>query len=347
MNNELLKLLCETNSISSFENNIMSVIESQLKYNTEVIYDQLGSMLVKNNGGGMWFLATHVDEVGFVVRDIDQQGYIYIQNIGSLWSHQLLNQRMKIITNKQDIIGIISAPSSHNLTYENRNKVLGIDKLCLDCGFSSLQEAIDSGVEIGDQVVFISEYIKLNNSSRVIAKALDNRISCYCGLELLRNNFGQNFTLAFTVQEEVGLRGAKTCPYILNLPLCLTLDTTLAGDTIYDSNDTKLGGGVVISMMDSNSVYHRGLINYLVYLCNKYNIKYQYAVFKKGGTDAGNIHKSLDGIITTSLSVPMRYMHSANGMVDLDDVSETLKLLDAFSREINQEEFEKIINYYY
>lgn len=351
MNFNILKQLSELNAISSFEGEISKFLADELKDNTtKITYDNLGSFIAikenkKNNLKIM--LAMHMDEVGFIVKKIDEQGYLYLQPVGNIWSHLLTNKLYNVITKDKKIYeGIIGSCASHGLTIEQKQKVLPIEKLYLDLGVYNKQEVEKMGIQVGDMVVAVSECKKMNNLDFIKGKALDNRISLAIGIEVMKKinkNCLNNVYFTGTVQEEVGLRGARTSTYTIAPDIAIAIDTTVAGDTPLDNNICKLGEGVAISMIDSNSLAHRGLLKYIEDLAKRKNIKFQYSVFKGGGTDSGNIHKSLDGIVNLTLSIPIRYMHSSNSIINEKDVDACIELLVSIINEITYNDYLNIL----
>ena len=316
---EVLKELTETYAISGFEEDITNMLKKNI--NLPFSQDGLGSCLFTKEGNGLSIMiATHMDEVGFVVREIDEQGYLYFQNVGNMWSHVLLNQKVAVINEEKKIYyGVIGGPAVHSIKEKEREKVLPIDKLYIDMGVSSKKRIEELGIKVGDMICPYAEMIELNEEGYLAGKSFDNRVSVATGIwlmNMLKNeNTGNKVTLAATVQEEVGLRGARTTAHKVFPDLAIAVDTTLAGDTPL----------------------------------NKNNIPYQLSCFTDGGTDAGNIHKSGTGIPATTLSIPMRYMHTHLGVVHKDDIISVLKLLKLIIEDLTPEKYEKILqeNYHY
>ena len=186
----------------------------------------------------------------------------------------------------------------------------------------------------------------MNDPKYISCKAFDDRIGNYIMIEVARRLKGikhEALYLANTIQEEPGLRGARTTTHVVHPDIAFAIDTTLAGDTPMNRNICKLGGGVVLSMIDSNSIAPRKLVNYVEKIAKENNIKYQYAVFNKGGTDSGNIHKTYGGIVNMTLSIPIRYMHTNHSIVHEDDVENCIELLWALVKDLNIEKYESLL----
>ena len=350
MNIDDLRDITMANSISSFEEGVAGIIKDKVEdYSDEIIYDGLGSIIACQNiksDGPRLGIATHMDEVGFIVRSIDERGFIKLQMFGGFWSHMLPDQMFKVITREgKCFTGIMGSVASHGLSKELKEKVIPFDDLYLDMGVSSAKELEDLGVRVGDMVVPDSEFDHMANPKYLRCKAFDNRIGVMVGIEVLKRLHQKDHApiyFACTVQEEPGLRGARTATHITAPDLCIAIDTTLAGDTPLNDNITRLGGGVSLSMIDSVSIAHRGLVKYVEKLAKEKNIPFQYSVFNGGGTDSGNIHKSLAGVINMTLSIPIRYMHTNRSIIHTDDVEACIDLLSELFMTLDNATFNQI-----
>lgn len=349
MNLGKFKAISNIPGLSSFENLVVNKLENNLEgKNLKFKKDGIGSLIVRQKTKSSdepikLMFATHIDEIGFIVEDI-KGSFLKLSPVGSTWTHLVIGQVYQLVNRDGQIyIGVISSPATHGRTPEEKSKTLSQDEIYLDLGIES-EDIKRLGINIGDQVVPYSPDINLADSKFFMSKAIDNRISAYIGQEILESEIVNKNDLywAFTVQEEPGLRGARTTTDIIRPDIALAIDTTLAGDTIFDRNSVKLGGGVVLSFIDSNSIAHRGLMRWIENICEENNIKYQYAVFNKGGTDSGNIHKSLDGIINMSLSIPVRYMHTNHTLANTNDVDNCISLVKKIIESLDEKEFAKI-----
>lgn len=343
------KSLSKLPGLSSFEDSVVNKIKSNLeKKYLEFQKDGIGSLVVRKKTNFTdkpikLMFATHIDEIGFIVEDI-KDNFLKLSPVGSTWTHLVVGQIYQLINKNGKVYkGVISSPSTHGRSQEERSKTLSQDEIYLDLGIER-KDIEKLEINIGDQVVPYAPDIDLASDKYFLSKAVDNRISAYVGQEILENEIKNKNDLywAFTVQEEPGLRGARTTTDIIRPDIAFAIDTTLAGDTLFDKNSVKLGGGVVLSFIDSNSIAHRGLVRWVESLCEENNIKYQYAVFNKGGTDSGNIHKSLSGIINMSLSIPVRYMHTNHTLANTDDVGNCINLVKKIIESLDEKELTKI-----
>lgn len=349
---DILKQLSEAKGISSCEEAVCTQLESYMKpLVDEVVYDGLGSVIgikCANERGPKTMIATHADEVGFFVKEIEKSGFLRLIPVGSWWTHMLLGHDFSVITKAgKEIKGFIGSPATHGMPADKRSKTIAMDDIYMDLGVNDGEEVRALGIAVGDMVVCDTQFREMNNPDYLAGKAFDNRASCAIGLYVLQRLNGiRHVPLSFgcTVQEEPGLRGARTATDIMHPDLAFAIDTTLAGDTPANSNSCKLGGGVVISMLDSNTIYHRGLIRYIEKVCKEHNIPYQYAVFNGGGTDSGNIHKSFEGVVNMTLSIPIRYMHTNQSVINKKDVEACVDLLTYIITEMNAETFEAIVS---
>lgn len=345
--------LSNIGAISGREAAIVDYVKQHLPF-CRYRQDRLGSGLFSLGQGELSLMvATHMDEIGFIVSEIDATGYLRIQPVGSVWTHTLLQQRVYVQTVKgQRYLAIIGGPAVHSLTPSERlTTVVPPEQLYLDLGVESRTEVQALGIQVGDQVTLATEFAELNNRDYVVGKAFDNRISVAIGMALMRSLQTQaltkQVTLATTVQEEVGIRGARTSTSLLQPDVAFALDTAVAGDTPANRNSLKLGGGVALNVIDSMTVTHRGLLRFLEQLCEKYQIPYQYSCFVDGGTDAGNIHKIGTGVLATTLSIPIRYMHTHQSIIHKQDVAATLRLLQMAIEEMTPEVYQMILEQNY
>lgn len=350
INLDILKELSEAKGISSCEESVCNYIEKQMNGLVDSIkHDGLGSVMgvkCESNDGPKVMIATHCDEVGFFVNEIDSQGFLKLIPVGSWWTHMLLGHDFVVVTkDHKEIEGFIGSAATHGMSAEKRGKTVSMNDIYLDLGVGSKEEVEALGIEIGDMVVPNTKFRQMNNPDYLAGKAFDNRVSCAIGLYVLERLKGKKhipLSFAATIQEEPGLRGARTATHVMHPDFAFAIDTTLAGDTPANKNCTSLGGGVVISMIDSNTVAHRGLIRYVESVCKKYEIPFQYAVFNGGGTDSGNIHKTFEGIVNMTLSIPIRYMHTNQSVIHQRDVEACVDLLVHIIQDMDSKTFDEI-----
>ena len=348
---ELMEEIASVPGISSCEEEVAKIIKNAYnELNIPTAYDGLGSLVgykdvVDKNLKIM--IAAHMDEVGFMVKEITDEGFIHVQPIGSWWSHMVLGQWYTIVTkDKKRYNALMGSMATHGLPMEARNKTVNIADVYLDLGVNDKQDVLNMGIAIGDMVVPWARFERMNDPKYISCKAFDDRIGNYIMIEVARRLKDINHKalyLANTIQEEPGLRGARTATHVVHPDIAFAIDTTLAGDTPMNRNICKLGGGVVLSMIDSNSIAPRKLVNYVEKIAKENDIKYQYAVFNKGGTDSGNIHKTYEGIINMTLSIPIRYMHTNHSIIHEDDVENCIELLCALVKDLNLEKYENLM----
>ncbi len=315
-----IKELTQCFGPSGREKEIAALIKAEAeKYADEVYEDALGSVIAHKKGNGKKImLAAHMDEIGIVATFIDENGFIRFSNIGGVYIKRLLNRRVKF---KNGVIGVIDT--------ENDNKEMKLSKLFIDIGAKNKAEA-DKLISVGDMAVFVGEYEETENV--IISKALDNRIGCAALLDALKSVSGENdLYFCFTSQEEVGLRGSRAVAYSVAPEYAIAVDVTDTGDTPNcDKMAVKLGWGAAIKVMDRSVICHNEVRGLLIELAKNKGIPYQLEVMTDGGTDAGAIHTSRDGVKTGGISIPTRYIHSPSEMVSKADYSATVELLKAF-----------------
>ncbi len=346
-----LERICGAPGISSFEQEIGRILEEEytsLGFACEK--DRLGSVgadKCKDQPGPKMMVAAHMDEVGFMVEEIDENGFLKVRPIGSWWSHLILGQWYTVVTkDNRQYPALMGSMATHGLPAEIKNKTVKMEDAYLDLGAGSQEEVRSLGVAVGDMVSPWTHFEVMQNPKYVSCKAFDDRIGNYIMLEAAKELRGETHTplyLANTVQEEPGLRGARTAVEWVHPDIAFAIDTTLAGDTPANHNICALGKGVVLSMIDSNSIAPRKLVKYVEGICKKHHIDYQYAVFNKGGTDSGNIHKAFDGVLNMTLSIPIRYMHTNHSMIHTDDVEACIRLVCEIAKDMDAEVFESLL----
>lgn len=324
MNTERIQLLDKLLKIygpSGNEERIRETIETEIKpYVDHIKKDALGNLIALKKGinNKKIMIAAHMDEIGLIVTHIDKNGFLRFSNVGGVSPSISLGQRVEF---KDGTIGTISSEPLKEI------KDLDITKLFIDIGASNKEEA-QNKISIGDVAGFYGALVINNN--RAISKALDDRIGCFILIEALKQlkNAENDIYLVFTSQEELGTRGAKTAAYGINPDLGIAIDVTRTGDTPESKNmGIALGKGPAIKIMDKSIICHPKVKELLTKTAEGNNIPYQLEVLKSGGTDAGAIHLTHEGIPSGALSIPTRYIHSPGEMVDLEDVENSILLL--------------------
>lgn len=349
----MLKELTEANGISGNEREAREVMEKHISpYATEVYTDHLGSLIAKKVGqedGPKVMVAGHLDEIGLMITRIDENGFLYFQTIGGWWSQVMLAQRVTVTTSKGNLIGVIGSKPPHIMPAEARKKPYEIKDMFIDIGATSKEEAESFGVRPGDSVVPYFEFHQMKNEKLLLAKAWDNRIGCAIAIEVvkqLKDVDHPNVVYGVgTVQEEVGLRGAKTSANTIQPDIAFAVDTGIAGDTPGISPkdaDSKIGEGPQIIIYDASMISHKGVRDFVIDTADKHEIPYQYASIAAGGTDSGAIHLTANGVPALSIGIATRYIHSHAGILHQDDFDNAVKLIVEVIKGLDKETVKNI-----
>ncbi|MCG1145440.1 M42 family metallopeptidase [Staphylococcus epidermidis] len=351
----LLKSLTDVNGISGHEMQVKSLMKDYLTpVSDEIVEDRLGGIFGKKNathGTKSLMISGHLDEIGFIVTQIDEQGYIYFTPIGGWWNQVMLSQKVTITTeNGKEIRGIIGSKPPHALSPEERKKPVDIKNMYIDIGVGSKEEAKEAGIELGNMITPYSEFESLANDKYLTAKAFDNRYGCALAVDVLQQlkdeNIDINLYAGATVQEEVGLRGAKVAANLIKPDLAIAVDVGVAYDVpgmTSEKNEGKLGDGPLAILMDATSIAHNGLRKHIKDVAEHHNIPVQWATTPGGGTDAGSIHVANEGIPTITIGVPLRYMHSNVSVLNIDDYTNSVRLITEIVRSLNDDSYQALM----
>jgi putative aminopeptidase FrvX len=350
---QMLKELTDANAISGHEAEAREVMGRYLEKSADRVYtDNLGSIIGEKIGaenGPKIMIAGHLDEVGFMVTRIDKNGFLYFQTIGGWWSQVMLAQRVTVMTKNGNITGVIGSKPPHILSPEARKKPVDIKDMFIDIGASSKEEAESFGVQPGDSVVPYFEFTQMKNEKMLLAKAWDNRIGCAIAIEVLnqlKDESHPNIVYGVgTVQEEVGLRGARTSAHLIKPDIAFGVDVGIAGDTPGISEkeaDSKLGKGPQIILYDASMISHKGLRDLVIETAEENNIPFQYSSMPGGGTDSGAIHLTADGVPSLSITIATRYIHSHAALLHRDDFENAVKLILAVIKRLDNDTLQKI-----
>ncbi len=354
---DFLKGLCESFGPSGFERDPVSLVKAYVRpFADEIGSDRLGSLHFSAAGKSarpVVLLPGHVDEVGFIVSGVNAHGFLTFNALGGWFDQVLLGQKVRIRTSKGVVIGVIAAKPPHILPPEERAKVVTRDKMFIDIGCSNEREARDMGVRIGDPAVPDSPFYTITKNvyrkpegggeekaagTTMIAcgKAFDDRVGAFIAAEVVRRlKEGRiahpNMVVgAATVQEEVGLRGARTSAHVVQPDVCITLEVDIAGDVPgIEAHEapTKMGFGPAILTYDASMIPNQGLKDLIVRVAEETGIPWQFSQMKGGGTDAGAIHIANAGCPSIVLTVPTRHIHSHVGMVSISDIDNAVALI--------------------
>jgi endoglucanase len=350
----MLKDLTDANGIPGNEKEVRDVFEKYISpYADEVTTDNLGSSIAKKVGdsnGPKVMIAGHLDEIGFMVTRIDDKGFVYFQTVGGWWSQVMLAQRVTIMGEKGNVTGVIGSKPPHVLSPEARKKPYEIKNMFIDIGASSKEEAEEFGVLPGQSVVPYFEFTQLKNEKMLMAKAWDNRIGLAIAIEVLKQLQGEehpNIVYGVgTIQEEVGLRGAKTSANQIEPDIGFGVDVGIAGDTpgiAAHEADSKLGEGPQIVLYDASMVSHKGLRDLVVKTADQNKIPYQYTSIAGGGTDSGSIHLTANGVPSLSITVATRYIHSHAAILHRDDFENAVKLIVEVVKKLDKDTVQELI----
>jgi putative aminopeptidase FrvX len=353
---ETLSMLKDLTDAKGIPGNEREVREVMKKYITpladEVTTDGLGSLIAKKvgkEGGPKIMVAGHLDEVGFMITQIDDKGFLRFQPVGGWWGQVMLAQRVTIVTKKGDVTGIIGSKPPHVLSAEARKKPVEIKDMFIDIGASSRDEAQEWGVRPGDMVVPYFEFTVMNNEKMLLAKAWDNRIGCAIAIDVLRQLQGTDHPNVVygvgAVQEEVGLRGAKTAAAKIQPDIGFAVDVGIAGDTpgITEKEAmSKMGKGPQVVIYDASLVAHKGLRDFVTDTAEELNIPFQYESIPGGGTDAGSIHLTHNGVPALAITIATRYIHSHAAMLHRDDYENAVKLIVEVIKRLDREAVDKL-----
>ena len=321
---ELLKNLCNLDGISGDEGAVRDFIISEIKDYCEYKTDNLGNIIAFKKGKNKPFkkilLDAHMDEVGLIITHITDSGFLKFKALG-IETESLMQRAVKI---NGKIKGIISGKPVHLLSGDEAKKLPKADSLYIDIGAKS-KEVAEKYVAIGDSAVICGE--NKEQGGKIISKALDDRIGCALLINLIRNFEEYDFYASFSVQEEIGLRGAKVASFAVNPDCAIILEGTTAADIAdvpEDKTVCRLGCGPAVSFMDKATSYDK--IFYRSAL--ESGIKCQSKASVTGGNNAGAIHLSREGVRSVVISVPCRYIHTASSVADISDMENALKLAE-------------------
>jgi putative aminopeptidase FrvX len=334
---ELLRKLSNAHGVSGSEGSVFSIIKKELKGHVdEISEDTMGHLIAKKKGNAFKvMLAAHMDEIGLMVKFIDEKGFLRFVALGGWYAPSLYNQRVVLHGIKGQCYGVIGGKPPHMMDEEERKKGVKVDDMFIDVGACNRDEVSGLGIEVGTPVTIDREFTELAND-RVTGKAFDNR----AGVALLIKTMQQldsPFTVygVFTVQEEVGLKGAKTSAFTIDPDCAIATDVTIPGDHPgIEMKDAavEMGKGPVITIVDSSGrglIASRKMVAWLKDVADAKGINVQMEVGSGGTTDATAIHLNKGGVPSTTISPPTRYIHSPVEVLDTRDIEAGVELLVA------------------
>lgn len=330
----MLKTLCELNGTSGREEAVREFLIAHLPKDASYTVDALGNLIVEKRGANRAknkvMLASHMDEVGLIITYITEDGFLRFACVGGIDSRALFGKAVKV--GEQGVSGVIGGKAVHQLTKDEKNTVPEAEDLLIDIGARTKAEA-ESLVSLGDNAYFDSEYIEFGDGF-IKSKAIDDRAGNLIMLEMLQSDLPYDMTFCFTVQEEIGTRGAAAVTDTVAPDYAIVLESTTASDLPDVSGYRqvcKTGGGAVVGFMDRGTVYDKSLYDLAFRLAKENDIPCQTKTMVAGGNDASAIHKAAGGVKTVAVSVPCRYIHSASCVAKKEDIDSVARLARVLS----------------
>ena len=332
---ELLRKLSNAHGVSGSEGSVFAVIKKELKGHVdEIREDPMGNLIaVKKGSKFSVMLAAHMDEIGLMVKYIDDKGFIRFVALGGWYGPTLYNQRVIFHTEKGNRAGVIGGKPPHMMDEEERKRGVKIDDMFIDVGAANRDDVAKLGIEIGTPITVDREFTELANN-RVTGKAFDNRAGVAMLIKTMKEvKSPLTIYAVFTVQEEVGLKGARTSAYALDPDCAIATDVTIPGDHPgIEMKDApcEMGKGPVITIVDSSGrglIASRKMVDWLKKAADANQVNVQLEVGSGGTTDATAIHLTKGGIPSTTVSIPSRYIHSPVEVLDIHDIEEGVVLL--------------------
>lgn len=350
---EILKEYMEIEGMSRYEDNIVDALKKNTKGSGFTnSRDRMGSLIMNKKGdvkGPKIQIAAHMDEVGFLVKDITDEGMITLSMVGGVWPTTVVGTEGCLISSEGERYpGIFGHTSIHIMTPKQRLKATLLKDLFFDIGLSSLKEANKLGIEPGDRIQMSGSSMQMKvNPDFVAGKAMDNRAGITVIDQLVQRLVGKknpnDLYIVGTVQEEVGTRGARTSVSVIKPDVAIAIDTCASHDTPGAIKGIqKLGSGIAIRIKDSGTMMDPKLVDFIYNLAKKSKIPVYKFVAQGGGTDAAQLQYGEGGVATITLSIPQRYLHSPIGMSSLIDIKAGIDLLEKFILTFDSKAMEKI-----
>ncbi|MBR5561928.1 MAG: M42 family metallopeptidase [Clostridia bacterium] len=333
---EMIKELCTLSGISGRENVVRDYIIEKIKDYAEYSIDPLGNLIVfkkgKNPAKNKVMLDAHMDEVGMMITAITSEGFLRFVKVGGIDSRVMLGRTVKV--GDKGISGVVGIKPVHLVEKGQDADIPKADDLYIDIGAKSKEEAAEY-IRLGDAAWFDSDFVEFGDGF-IKAKALDDRAGCAILIELIRSELEYDTWFSFSVQEEIGTRGAQTSAFTIAPDYAIAVETTTAADISGVKDDKRVcicGEGGAVSFMDRRTIYSRELFDKAFEVAKERNIRCQPKTVVAGGNNAGAIHKSRGGVKTLTVSVPCRYLHSPGCVIKYSDAVESLKLIGAMAEE--------------
>ncbi|NLF64729.1 MAG: M42 family metallopeptidase [Chloroflexi bacterium] len=344
---ELLKRVTEAHGVPGYETEVRAVLRELMEPLGELSQDKLGSLICRQPGEGpKVMLAGHMDEIGFLVHHITDDGFIKFIQLGGWWDQVLLGHRVIIKTQQGDVTGVIGAKPPHLLAADERDKVVKKKDMFIDIGATSKDEVEAAGVRLGDPVVPDSEFVVLANGKTYLSKAFDDRVGCALVVDVLRhfngngNSHPNDLYGVATVMEEVGIRGATTSARAVDPDVAIILESDIAGDVpgIKDEESSiKMGAGPTMLIYDARMIPNLALRDLVIDTARELEIPLQFSAIQGGATDGGAIHLHGTGVPTVVIGVAARHIHSHGAILHRDDYDRAVRLIAALVEKLDPE----------
>ncbi|MDY0281933.1 MAG: M42 family metallopeptidase [Salinivirgaceae bacterium] len=340
---QLLKELTEAHGIPGHETEIRTLVRRYMEPLGHIEQDRIGSIVCRGGDAGpRVMVAAHMDEIGFMITHISQEGFLKFLPLGGWFDQVLLGQRVIIKTHKGDVPGVIGAKPPHLIPQEDRSKVVDKKDMYIDIGATSKVDVEEAGVRLGDPVVPDSSFRALMHDRVYMAKAFDDRVGVGLMIETMRHfsiNPHPNILYGVgTVMEEVGLRGAKTSADLVQPDVAIILEADICGDVPGikpEESDIKMGGGPALVLLEARLIPNLKFRDLVIDTARELDIPMQYSAGLGGATDGGQIHLHGIGVPTVVLGVPARHIHGHSSMIHRDDFERTLQLVIAVVRKLD------------
>ncbi len=351
---KLIKELSEISGPSSYEDRVITYMKKELaKYYDEVIHDKRGSTLgvrySKNPDAPKVMIVAHMDEIGFMITNIDDDGMAKFKPLGGWWALTMISQRVLIHTKEEDIVGIITTRRNRQtMSDEQRAKQVPIEDMVIDFGASSKKEALEFGVRPGTYMSPIGDFLEMKGGKRVVGKAFDDRAGCAAVIEMMENlkdvDLPCHLYAGGSTEEEGGVKSAAALANMIEPDVFIAVDCSHARDFGGKNELSRLGEGFLLRFLDGKMRPSKRLVDFMEDLAVEKGVKYQ--LFNSyGGTDAATVQSHSNGILTGVVGIPVRYNHTHSVVMEKSDYEDAKSFLTHFVKSYNQEVFTKMITF--
>jgi len=336
---DLLKKLCLLDAPSGSEDSVREFIINQIKDYAEYSVDNMGNIIAFKKGAKTpdkkIMIDAHTDEVGFIVTSVDDNGFLRFTTLGGINPQVIAGRRVRFV--KDGTVGVVGVKPVHLCTAEEKGKALKITDLYIDIGAKDKAQAL-SVVELGDSATFEGG-VESFGDGKLCGKAIDDRAGCAILIDMIKSDLPYDMYFTFTVQEELGLRGAKTAAFSVDPDYAIVVEATTAADISGVPESERvcvLGQGAAVSFMDRSTVYNKDLFDLCLKTGRENGVKVQVKSAVSGGNNSGAIHRSRTGVKTIAISVPCRYLHSASCVIAQEDLFSVSQLVRLMAEKISE-----------